>query len=397
MATEGIKFEPPAQSRDEDILYTTLQGQLYEKEAESRIEDLLIQLNESIVSGGGGGFTPTETQLTAMNSGIDSTKVEQIETNKTNILSIDNAIFSKNLFNINTFYDNAERSSSTGEIISNNAGYGVSAVIPIDNSKSIYFTYNGEPFTPTFIYIYNTNGEFALRAAGSNPYIPTQYHGAISVCIQNARAPLFQMEYGSATAYEPYKNINNFEDFEIMADVNMFDSIAGVGDSYTAGYSASKTGTSQDMPNQSYIATMGKRAGVDWYNYGVSGATAKTYITNANGLPKILSDSVRDLYIINLGQNDINVGSTVGTTADIHDDWTLNPDTFCGNMGKIIGQIKNHAPIAKIILVKSWLNTKKSGTDISYQSLDDTIQSIADYYYIPCISPYDDNFFYSRA
>lgn len=92
MATEGIKFEPPAQSRDEDILYTTLQGQLYEKETESRIEDLLAQLNESIVSGGGGGFTPTDAQLTAMNSGIDSTKVEQIETNTTNILSIDTAL-----------------------------------------------------------------------------------------------------------------------------------------------------------------------------------------------------------------------------------------------------------------------------------------------------------------
>lgn len=84
MATEGIKFEPPAQSRDEDILYTTLQRQPYEKEPESRIEDLLIQLNESIISGGG-GFTPTETQLAAMNSGIDSEKVQQIETNKTNI------------------------------------------------------------------------------------------------------------------------------------------------------------------------------------------------------------------------------------------------------------------------------------------------------------------------
>ena len=35
--------------------------------------------------GGGGGFTPTDTQLTAMNSGIDSEKVQQIETNKTNI------------------------------------------------------------------------------------------------------------------------------------------------------------------------------------------------------------------------------------------------------------------------------------------------------------------------
>lgn len=35
--------------------------------------------------GSGAGFTPTETQLAAMNSGIDSEKVQQIETNKTNI------------------------------------------------------------------------------------------------------------------------------------------------------------------------------------------------------------------------------------------------------------------------------------------------------------------------
>ena len=37
--------------------------------------------------GGGGGFTPTQAQLDAMNSGIDSTKVQQISTNETNILS----------------------------------------------------------------------------------------------------------------------------------------------------------------------------------------------------------------------------------------------------------------------------------------------------------------------
>lgn len=35
--------------------------------------------------GGGGGFTPTEDQLTAMNSGIDSEKVAQIGTNENNI------------------------------------------------------------------------------------------------------------------------------------------------------------------------------------------------------------------------------------------------------------------------------------------------------------------------
>jgi hypothetical protein len=35
--------------------------------------------------GGGGGFTPTESQLTAMNSGITAENVAQIATNENNI------------------------------------------------------------------------------------------------------------------------------------------------------------------------------------------------------------------------------------------------------------------------------------------------------------------------
>ena len=41
-----------------------------------------------IPKAGGGGFTPTESQLTAMNSGITAEDVEQITTNKSNISSI---------------------------------------------------------------------------------------------------------------------------------------------------------------------------------------------------------------------------------------------------------------------------------------------------------------------
>lgn len=46
------------------------------------------------IAGGGssGGFTPTETQLTAMNSGITATDVEQITMNKNNISSIQQTI-----------------------------------------------------------------------------------------------------------------------------------------------------------------------------------------------------------------------------------------------------------------------------------------------------------------
>ena len=41
----------------------------------------------SIGGGGGSGFTPTQTQLDAMNSGITSEDVEQIATNENDILS----------------------------------------------------------------------------------------------------------------------------------------------------------------------------------------------------------------------------------------------------------------------------------------------------------------------
>ena len=39
----------------------------------------------ALAGGGDAGFTPTEEQLTAMNSGITATDVQQINTNKTNI------------------------------------------------------------------------------------------------------------------------------------------------------------------------------------------------------------------------------------------------------------------------------------------------------------------------
>ena len=46
----------------------------------------------ALAGGGGSGFTPTEEQLTAMNSGITATDVQQINTNKTNISSIQQTI-----------------------------------------------------------------------------------------------------------------------------------------------------------------------------------------------------------------------------------------------------------------------------------------------------------------
>ena len=56
--------------------------------AETNVEKYLKYAAEH---GGEGGFTPTDAQLDAMNSGIDSTKVAQIQTNKNSIDGQQNA------------------------------------------------------------------------------------------------------------------------------------------------------------------------------------------------------------------------------------------------------------------------------------------------------------------
>lgn len=46
-----------AQSRAEAIVQATLDGEKYEGYPQSRLEKLLMELNEKIISGGGGGGT----------------------------------------------------------------------------------------------------------------------------------------------------------------------------------------------------------------------------------------------------------------------------------------------------------------------------------------------------
>ena len=76
-------------SRVEELLKAILGMEAKLKPPQSRVEVLLWAILES---GGGGGFTPTQAQLDAMNSGIDSTKVAQIATNTTDISGIQDTI-----------------------------------------------------------------------------------------------------------------------------------------------------------------------------------------------------------------------------------------------------------------------------------------------------------------
>ena len=324
------------------------------------------------------------------------------ETEKTKT-TVDNTMRTRNLFNVAT-YTEKKQFNGQGVIIDSELT-GISDYIPVESGRKVYFSKDGRPYKKwdiAHICEYDTQKTFIQRIdsiAADYVYTVPSNVAYIRICILDSLANVWQCEYDGITGYVPYylyDAIDYIDNGVLMATVNMFGSIAGIGDSYTAGSSQISGGTMVDMTNQSYIATMGKRAGVDWYNYGVGGATVGSYLVNANGLPKVLAANPHDLYIINLGQNDVNQVVTIGSIADINDsDYTQNPDTFYGNYGKLIAQLKAHAPNAKIILVKSWIDGKSWNHNIDYQSYDPAIQEIAEHYGFPCIAPFDDRLFRS--
>ena len=186
------------------------------------------------------------------------------------------------------------------------------------------------------------------------------------------------------------KKIEQLDGFtQIMATVGMFETVGGLGDSYTATSVKNSSGTWEDYPNQSWLATMCSRSGATQYNYGVGGATIKSYASTPMFTNRVLGDTAKDLYFICFGINDNSQSLPVGTIEDINDeDYTQNADTFCGWYGRVIAQLKTHAPSAKIVLIKPWTSVA------SASAYGIAVANIATHYGIPCIDPYDDVFFY---
>ncbi len=185
--------------------------------------------------------------------------------------------------------------------------------------------------------------------------------------------------------------VDTIYDSFLYGSVNMFDKIGAIGDSFTAGYAKASDGSYNTNKDHTYVGVIAKRAGIEYAAYGQSGATTRSYI--ADKLPAVLADTACDFYFLALGINDVGLGTSyIGTVADINDsDYTQNADTFCGNYGKIIAQVKEHAPKALFVIIKIPI----CGTNV--KAFDHAIDAIGEHYNIPVINPYDDDFFKSAA
>jgi lysophospholipase L1-like esterase len=175
----------------------------------------------------------------------------------------------------------------------------------------------------------------------------------------------------------------------IFVSVNMFNSIGAIGDSYTAGSVEHSDKSWTKEKEHSYIATIAKRAGIEWGNYGVPGATTRTYLNGLNGevgMNLVTSAKANDFYFLALGINDVDLLglSYLGTITDITSNNANNPDTFFGNYARIIEKTMAHAPKAKLCMI---LPPFKSN---DYPAFREAVKEIAQHYSIPYIDPFDD-------
>lgn len=177
--------------------------------------------------------------------------------------------------------------------------------------------------------------------------------------------------------------------------MSMFRTMGVVGDSWASGSVHTPNGYVDTVYEMSWGQMLGRKLGISVSNYSSGGLTTKTWLTASaqyGGLAKLLSEDPKNLYLLNLGINDksaISGGTeTLGTVDDIKDDYTENPDTFYGNYGRIIGNIKDHAPKAIIILIS--MLPKPSRT------MDAYIEEIAEKCEVPFIKVTNDDYFTSE-
>lgn len=278
--------------------------------------------------------------------------------------------------------------------------------------------YNGDDTNLLYIYTTDNTGETANLIKGVKVAEETGTATVDLSAIVSGAIIRFDYDFsgiadgtrlqGTGTGFLVKKNCYSFEsvsksDFEnyeekIPIDFGFFEKFAVVGDSYASGEiyvadaSQSKGYTVADYYQKSWGQILARKYGATCINLSVGGLTTRTWLTSSHGLAKMLAEKPQELYLCALGINDeISLGTSyLGRIEDItnYESYSDYPDTFYGNYGKIIEQIKAHAPKSKIVLMS--MAYLYNATEDSFTA---AIKNIADYYNIPFINIKDDAFY----
>lgn len=203
------------------------------------------------------------------------------------------------------------------------------------------------------------------------------------------------LEYGKAEGRKPCFDADRYGKKPTLKN---FRRIGVIGDSFASG-TTSVGGELKDNYAISWPQVLARKYGVKCTNYTKGGMSTYLWSRVPEGLATLNMSEPDDLYIIVLGINDGHstepeLGTKyLGSINDIKNKGNSSQyrDSFYGNYGRIIEQVKAHAPGSKIIIANI---IAQDDIDIRFNN---AISEIASYYGIPIINQSDDGYFSSST
>lgn len=203
------------------------------------------------------------------------------------------------------------------------------------NTTSQTGTINNLPFT-TSAYPYQIISLNFSNTNDWNVYLLTVFSSTPSIYIgvrNNTNNPVWVNLTSSS-------NVSRQIESYLAESYKIFLKVGCIGDSYTAGYLRN---ANQYNPDYSWVKYLSKDSGNEYVNFGVSGATAKSWMSSAKRTEAETNKC--QCYLIGLGINDLGSSVTVGTIDDCEN---AESDTYYRHMYVIIDfvhNLVNDAPI----------------------------------------------------
>ena len=131
----------------------------------------------------------------------------------------------------------------------------------------------------------------------------------------------------------------------------IFKKVCCIGDSYTAGYIMNTDGTPISNNDYSWVEHIKIFTGRDYVNCGISGASARTWLTEERGLAKAqIPENMAQAYLIGLQINDASQSMASYTPVGSIEDIGTDAETYYGCMSKIVNEIFAINPMAHVFI-----------------------------------------------
>ncbi len=193
-----------------------------------------------------------------------------------------------------------------------------------------------------------------------------------------------------ATHFSYTKKYTVLDDLYPYTSASIFSTIGVIGDSFCCGSIFPPDGSEHvTNPDVSWPMILGRQTGASVTCYARGGLTTADWLGNTNnGLPRLLADTPKQLYLICMGINDYQrIEEGKQSTGTATDAMKADSETFCGCYGQIVRAVQAHAPRAKIICVSIFRQKERA--------LDPVIAEIAGTLGLPFLQVTDDPFFTS--